>query len=262
MPRSELAKLVVLLLLAIHTSIAAVLLHKNNIDPPAPGSNGASLDSFYPLSNDGLLSGDGGNNNNLIAASSFGGESMIPDEARPGQETIEEEALGYPFSSSNEGERPQSFILGGGVTTSSQCGKELDGQAQSQPNDSSKRVRVRRETGEYCEPDSSHGFKSSSPQNPTANPPQRPIQQEGAGISIRKKPSAVIPSAAEDPTINPLVCPDIERMIPVCHGMYDPVLGLGPFELEHCSPSMWLLFLSLSLSLHTPDIEPFPLPIE
>ena len=232
MPRSEMSKLVVLLL-TVHTSIAAVLLN-NNVDPPAAGSNGASLGSFYPLSNDGLLSGD--DNDNIIAASSFAGETIIPDEARTGQET-EEEALAYPFITSNEGEMPQSFILGGD-TTSSQCGKELNGQAQAQPKGSSKRVRVRRETGGYCEPDSSHSFKSSSPQNPTANPPQRPIQQQGAGSSIRKKPSAVIPSAAEDPTINPLVCPDIQRMIPVCHGVYDPVLGLGPFELESCQPSL------------------------
>lgn len=209
------AKLVVLLL-TIHSSIAAVLLH--NLDPLA-GSNGASPTSFYPLSNDGF-----GGSNNIIAAS-FAGET-IPDEARADQQA--EEALGYPFIS-NEGERPQSFVLGG---TSSQCDKELNGQAQ--PNDS-KQVRAR-ETGGYCEPDSSPGFRSN-PQNPTANPPQGSIQQ-GAGSSIRKNPSAIIPSTAEDPTVNPLLCPNIERMIPVCHGMYDPVLGLGPFELEHCSASM------------------------
>ena len=219
MPRSEMAKLVVVLLLTIHSSTAAVLLH--NLDPPA-GSNGASPASFYPLSNGGF-SGD----NNIIAAS-FAGET-IPDEERTGQHA--EEALEYPFIS-NEAERPQSFILGG--TSSSRCGKELNDQAR--PNDS-KRVRAR-ETGGYCEPDSSPspGF-TSNPQNPTAKPPQRSIQQ-GAGSSIRKNPSAAIPSAAEDPTVNPLLCPNIERMIPVCHGIYDPVLGLGPFELEHCSPSM------------------------
>lgn len=203
-------------------------------------SNGASLGSSYPLSNGELLRGDGNGNDIIIAGSSFARETIIPDEARTGQETTEEEALGeYPFISSNEGEeRPQSYILEGGINTSSQCGNELNGQAQAQPIDSSKRVRVRRETGGYCEPDSSHGFKSPSPQNPTANPPQRSIQQQGAGSLTWNKPAAVIPSAAEDPTFNPLVCPDIERMMPVCHGMYDPVLGLGPFQLEHCSPSM------------------------
>lgn len=201
MPRSEMAKLVVVLLLTIHSSIAAVLLH--NLDPPA-GSNGASPASFYPLSNDGFSGGD----NNIIAAS-FAGET-IPDEERTGQQA-EEAFEGYPFIS-NEAERPQSFILGG---TSSPCGKKLNGQAQ--PNDS-KRVRAR-ETGGYCEPDSSPspGFTSSR-KNPTANPPQGSIQQE-AGSSIRKNPSAVIPSAAEDPTVNPLLCPNIERMIPVCHGI-------------------------------------------
>lgn len=204
MPRSEMAKLVVLLL-TIHSSIAAVLLH--NLDPLA-GSKGASPASFYPLSNDGF-SGV----NNIIAAS-YAGEKL-PDEARTDPQA--EEALGYPFIS-NQGEMPQAFILGG---TSSQCDKELNGQAQRKD---SKRVRAR-ETGGYCEPDSSPGF-TSSPQNPTANPPQGLIQQ-GAGSSIMKNPSAVIPSAAEDPTVNPLLCPNIERMIPVCHGMYDPVLGLG-----------------------------------
>lgn len=221
MPRSEMAILVVIVvlpLLTLHSSIAAVLLH--NLDPSA-GSNGASPASFYPPLSNGELSGD----NNIIAASFAAAGETIPDEAR-----TTEEALGYPQFISNEDESPQSFILGG---TSSQCGKELNGQAQ--PNDS-KRVRAR-ETGGYCEPDPSPGFKSS-PQNPTANPPQRPIQQ-GAGSSTRKNPSsAVIPSAAEDPTVNPLLCPNIERMIPVCHGMFDPVLGLGPFELERCSPSM------------------------
>lgn len=230
--------ILVVLLLTLHSSIAAVLLH--NLDPSA-GSNGASPASFYPLSNGGF-SGDNNNNNNIIAAS-FAGET-IPDEART------EEALGYPFIS-NEDERPQSFILGG---ASSQCGKELNKQAQ--PNNS-KRVRAR-ETGGYCEPDSSPGFKSS-PEIPTANPPQGSIQQ-GAGSSTRKNPSAIIPSAAEDPTVNPMLCPNIERMIPVCHGMYDPVLGLGPFELENCSPSMWPLFsfsLSLSLSI-LPISSTFP----
>lgn len=225
MPRSEFSKLLVLLL-TVYGSIAAVLLH--GLDP-LTSSNEASSATFYPLSND-AFSGD----NNIIAAP-FVGETTS-DNARTGQQA--KKALRDPFIG-DEGERPQSLILGG---TSSQCGNGLNGQAQ--PSDS-KRVRPR-ETGEYCEPDSSPGF-TSNPQNPSANPPQRSIQQE-AGSSIKKNPSAIIPSAAEDPTVNPLLCPNIERMIPVCHGMYDPVLGLGPFELEHCSPSMWLLFLSLSLS--------------
>lgn len=215
MPRSEMSKLVALLL-TVHSSIAAVLLP--SLDTLG-GSNGASPASFYPPSNNGF-SGD----NNIIVAS-FAGET-IPNEARTGQQA--EKALGSPFISS-EGERPRSFNLGG---TSSQCGKELNGQAQ--PNDS-KRVRAR-ETGGYCEPDSSPGF-TSNPQNPTADPPQGSVQQE-AGNSIRKNTSAIIPSAADDPTVNPMLCPSIERMIPVCHGMYEPVLGLGPFELENCSPSV------------------------
>lgn len=206
--------ILVVLLLTIHSSIAAVLLH--NLDPSA-GSNGASPASLYPLSNAGF-SGD----NNMIAEASIAGET-IPDEAHT------EEALGYSFIS-NEGESPQSFILGG--TSNHQCGKELNGQAQS--NDS-KRVRAR-EAGGYCETDSSPGFESS-PENPTANPPQQSIPQ-GAGSSTRKKPSAIIPSIAQGPTVNPMLCPNIERMIPVCHGMYDPVLGLGPFELQNCNPSM------------------------
>lgn len=215
MPRSEVSKLVVLLL-TVHGSIAAVLLP--GLDPLA-SSNEASPATFYPLSNDGF-SGD----NNIIAASFIGG--TIPNEALTGQQA--EKLLGDPFIS-NEGKRPQSFILGG---ISSQCDKKPNGQAQP---DDSKRVRPR-EAGGYCEPDASPGF-TSIPQNPTANPPQGSIQQ-GGGSAIRKNPSAIIPSVAEDPTVNPLLCPNIERMIPVCHGMYEPVLGLGPFELERCSPSM------------------------
>ena len=215
MPRSEISKLVVLLI-TVHSSIAAVLLP--SLDPLA-SSNEASPATFYTLSND-EFNGD----NNIIAASFFG--ETIPNKERTGQQA--EKVLGDPFLS-NEGDRPQSFTLGG---TSSQCGKKLNGQAQ--PN-GSKRVRPR-ETGGYCALDSSPGF-TSNPQNPTANPSQGSIQQE-AGTSIGKNPSAIIPSAAEDPTVDPRLCPNIERMIPVCHGIYEPVLGLGPFELEHCSPSM------------------------
>ncbi|MCJ1349754.1 hypothetical protein MMC31_007995 [Peltigera leucophlebia] len=225
------SKLLLLPLLTVHGSIAAVLLH--SLDPPA-GSKEASLSAtFSPLSNDGGSSAD-----NIIAASV--GETIIPDEARtagqPQPLAGQEAFLDQLIISINEGDRPQSFILS---DTSSKCGKTSNGQAQ--PNPSNKRVRPR-ETGEYCQPDDgldhSSPASTSNPQNPTTNPPHEGFTQQGAGSSIQKNPSATIPSAAKGPTANPLLCPNVERMIPVCHGMYETVLGLGPFELEHCSPSM------------------------
>ena len=226
MPRSEMSKVVLLLLLTVYGSIAAVLLH--GLDP-LTGSNDASLlATFHPLSNDGS-SADNNNNNNIMTAPV--GEEL-PDDARTTGQLLAEQAILDPFSI-NEGERPSSFILS---DTSSQCGKTPNSQAQ--PSDSNERVR-RRETGEYCTPDD--GLDPSSPgstQGPTANPPDEGSTRQEAGSLIQKIPSAIIPSIAKGPTVNPLLCPVVGRMIPVCHGMYEPVLGLGPFELEHCSPSM------------------------
>lgn len=173
------------------------------------------------------------------------GETITDDEAArttTGQLLAEQNFLDPSFISINEseGERPpQSFILS---DTSNRCGKTSNGQAK--PIASHKRVRPR-ETGEYCQPDdglyhSSPPETTSNPDNPTTTnpPPHGGFTQQGGGSSIQKNPSAVIPSTAKGPTTNPLLCPNVERMIPVCHGMYDTVLGLGPFELEQCSPSM------------------------
>lgn len=159
--------------------------------------------------------------------------TKIPDDAGTTGQLQAEQAVLDPFISINEGERPQSFILS---DTSNQCGKTPNSQAQ--PSGNNKRVRSR-ETGEYCQLDD--GLDPSSPgsgQNPTANPPDEGSTRKEAGSLIEKNPSAIIPSAAKGPTLNSLLCPVVDRMIPVCHGMYEPVLGLGPFELEHCSPSM------------------------
>lgn len=229
MPHSEMSKVVVILLLTVYGSIAAVLLH--DLDP-LTGSNDASfLATFHPLSNDGSSADNSNkNNNNIMAAASVG--EKIPDDAPTTGQLLSEQAILDPFSI-NEGERSQSFILS---DTSNHCGKPTNSQAQ--PSDSNKRVR-RRETGEYCRIDD--GLDPSSPgstQDPTANPPDEGSTRQEAGSSIQTNPSANIPSIAKGPTVNPFLCPVAERMIPVCHGMYEPVLGLGPFELENCSPSM------------------------
>lgn len=228
MPRSEMSKVAVLLLLTVHGSIAAVLQH--GLDPLTVSNDASLLDTFHPLSNDGSSADNNNNNNNNIMAASVG--EKIPDDAGTTGQLLAEQAIQDPFSI-NEGEMPQPFILS---DTSNQCGKTPNSQAQ--PSDSNKRVR-RRETGEYCRLDD--GLDRSSPgstQGPTANPPDEGSTRQEAGSLIQKSPSGIIPSAAKGPTVNPFLCPVVGRMIPVCHGMYEPVLGLGPFELEHCSPSM------------------------